>query len=102
MAAFLAHPKCRPWLYEVKRLVKQRAIGVGLVSEWESVKKDVDAFEFGFQSSIETTLASAIDNAKQMGRCKTRMISIVPKLSGASKMQHSGTPQKEPLSLLRK
>ena len=51
--------------------------------------KDVDALELRFQqSSIETTLTSAIYIAKRTGRCKTRMTSIVAKLSHASQMQH--------------
>ena len=33
-------------------------------------------------------MASAIYISKQMGRCKTRMTSVVAKFSGASKMQH--------------
>ena len=67
--------------------MNQRVIDVPMVSELESVMKDVNALEVGFQqSSIETTLASAIYIAKQMGRCKTRMTSIVAKLSEASKI----------------
>ena len=85
-------PKCRRWLIEAKRLVNERVIVVGLVSALESVKKDVNALKVGFQqSSIGTTLASAIFIAKQMGRCKPRMISIVAKLQDASKMQHNDT-----------
>ena len=72
--------------------MNQRVIDVGLVSALESVKKDVKALKVGFQqSSIGTTLASAIFIAKQMGRCKTRTISIVAKLQDASKMQHNDT-----------
>ena len=52
--------------------MNRRAIDFGLVSGLESVKRDVNTLEVGFQqSSIETTLASAIYIAKQMGRCKT-------------------------------
>ena len=41
LAAIFIDPKCRRWLFEAKRLVNQRVIDVGLVSELESVKKDV-------------------------------------------------------------
>ena len=90
LAAIFNESKCRRWLFEAKRLVNQRGIDVGLVSELESVKKDVKALEVGFQqSSIETTLANAIYTKKQLVRCITRVTSTVAKLSGASKMQHN-------------
>ena len=54
--------KCRHWTFEAKRSVNQRVIDVGLVSEWESVRKDVNALEVGFwQSSMETTLATRVN-----------------------------------------
>ena len=73
LAASITDPKCRRWVFEAKRL----AIDVRLVSEWEWAKKrGVNALEVGFQqSSIETTVASAIHIAKQMSPCNTRMTS---------------------------
>ena len=62
-------------------------IDVGLVSGLESAKKDVDALEVGFQqSSVETRSASVVYIAKQLGRCKTRMVSSAAKPPDASKM----------------
>ena len=68
--------------------MNQRGIDVGLVSELESVKKDVKALEVGFQQSSIETLANAIYTAGQLVRCITRVTSTVAKLSDASKMQH--------------
>ena len=86
-AAIFSDPMCGRLLFEAKRLVNQRVIDVGLVSGLESAKKDVDALEVGFQqSSIETRSASVVYIAKQLGRCKTRVVSFAAKLSDASKI----------------
>ena len=73
LTASVTDPKCRRWVFEAKRVV----IDVRLVSEMESAKKrGVNALEVGFQqSSIETTVASAIHIAKQMSPFNTRMTS---------------------------
>ena len=72
-------------------------------ASWQSVKKDVNALEVGFQqSSIETTLARANYIAKQVGRCKTRKTSTVAKLSDASKMQHNDMIVGIPIALTSK
>ena len=87
VAAIFSHSMCGRLLFEAKRLANQRVIDVGLVSGLASAKKDVDTLEVGFQQySVETRSAGVVYVAKQLGRCKTRMVSYAAKLSDASKM----------------